>query len=319
VLRWQVSRLVDRARRRPLVTATLALGISALLFAAQARRPKVYERSVGVLITEGTFSADGRHRPREELLKFIYSGVFTSARLEELAIKYDLLRKLASKPRLAVERVRDRIDIDIWQDFFERRRSAQDPPPTVRVTISFTASDPETALGMARDLGQLVASTQTQREAERVRDKRVLAERAADRANSLHEEFERMRIEARNQPADHAYARLQQMNLAVQAADATSLALAADLVDAQLRERRIRQIEHLVQTVEPGPLTWQATSRTQRFAVLAAVSLALGAFLAVFLVGAFDPTVRDEQDLRRVRIPYLGTIATTTTSTVHEL
>jgi murein DD-endopeptidase MepM/ murein hydrolase activator NlpD len=258
------------------------------------------------------------------LLGFIDRAVFTAPRLEALATNYDLVRKFrAPNQEVAVDRMRQHIDVGIWQDYFADYRQGQDPPRTVRVTIEFSAPDPETALAVARDLGQLVAETQTQREAdsaaESVKGKRILAESAAARANSLHEEFERMKVDALEQPGGNAYVGLQRMKAAVQAADAASAALAGDLVDAQLRERAIRQVGHLVQVVDPGAPLWSTLSRAERLAGQGALSLGLGIFLAVFLVGALDPTIRDEQDLRRVRIPYLGNIPASTDDIVREV
>ena len=219
--------------------------------------------------------------------------------------------------------MRQHIDVGILQDYFAGNRQDLDPPRTVRVTIGYSAPDPETALAVARDLGQLVAETQTKREvdsaAERVKGKRILAESAAARAASLHEELERMKVDALEQPGGNAFVGLQRMKVAVQAADAASAALAGDLVDAQLRERAVRQVGHLVQVVDPGAPLWQTLSRTERLAGQGALALGLGMFLAVFLVGALDPTIRDEQDLRRVRMPYLGSIPARSDETAHEI
>jgi hypothetical protein len=284
----------------------------------------MYDGGVGLLITEGAFSSDGRPRPRGELLGFIDRAVFTAARLEELANKHDLVRKLrAPNLEVAVDRLRQQIDVGIWQDYFEGYRQGEDPPRTVRVTIGFSAPDPETALAVARDLGQLVAETQTQHEAdsaaERVKSRRILAASAAARANGLHEELERMKVDAVEQPGGNAFVGLQRMKAAVQAADAASSAMAGDLVDAQLRERAVRRVGHLVQVVDPGTPVWQRLSRTERLAGQGALALGLGMFLAVFLVGSLDPTIRDEQDLRRVRIPYLGSVPASSDDTVHEV
>jgi hypothetical protein len=258
------------------------------------------------------------------LREFIDRAVFTTAHLAELATKYDLARKLrAPNQEVAIDRLRQHIEVDIWQDYFEGYRQGDDPPRTVRVSIGFSAPDPETALAVARDLGQLVAETQTQREAdsaaERVKGKRILAESAAARAGGLHEELERMKMDALEQPGGKTFVGLGRTKAAVQAADAASAALAGDLVDAQLRERAIRQVGHLVQVVDPGAPLWSTLSRAERLTGQVTLALGLGIFLAVFLVGALDPTIRDEQDLRRVRISYLGSIPASVDDSAHEV
>lgn len=319
----QMRRLTARALSRPWLATSLALAISALLFAVQVRRPKLYEREVGLLITEGAFAADGRPRSRGELREFINRVVFTTSRLEELAIKHDLMRKFRAANRgIAVDRIRQNIAVGIWQDYFEDLRGGQDPPRSVRLTLGFSAPDPDTALAVARDLGQLVAETQTQREVElaveRVKSKRVLAESAAARAAVVREEFERMKVDAITQPGGNAYVSLQRMRAAVQAADAASAAMAGDLIDAQLRERGVRRLGHLVQTVDPGIPLWKKLSRAEMVAAQGGLALGVGLLLAVLLVGAFDPTIRDEQDLRRVRINHLATLPVSSAPTPGE-
>lgn len=320
----QMRRLAGRALRRPAATALLGLGISAILFAVQTRWPKLHNREVGLLITEGAFAPDGRPRPRGELREFIDRAVFTLPRLEELAAKHDLVKKFrVANLGVAIDCLRQHTDVGIWQDYFEDYRQGQDPPRTVRVTVGFSAQDPETALAVARDLGQLVAETQTQREAdaaaERVKAKRILADSAAARTNGLHEELERMKMDALEQPGGDAYVGLQRMKAAAQATDATAAALAGELMDAELQERAVRQVGQLVHVIDPGSPLWNMTSRVEQLAVQSTVALSVGMFLAVFLVGALDPTIRDQQDLRRVRVPYLGSVPVLTNETGHEV
>jgi hypothetical protein len=313
VAKKQVRRLAGRALRRPAVMTIVALVISAGLFALQSRRPTLHTRGVRLLITEGAFASDGRPRPRGELLGFIDRAVFTTSHLGEIVTKHDLVRKLRARTLgRAIDRLREGIDVGIWQDFFAENREGSAPPRTVRVTIDFSAPDPETALAVARDLGQLVAETQTQREAdaaaELVKKKRILADSAAARANAMHEELERMKLDALERPDGNAYVGLQRMRDAVYAADAASAAIAGALLDAQLRERSVRRVGHLVQVIDPGTPLWQTMSRAERLTGQAAVSLGVGVLLAVFVVGALDPAIRDDQDLRRVSMPCLGEI-----------
>jgi len=104
---------------------------------------------VGLLITEGAFAPDGRPRPRGELVGFINQAAFADARLGDLIGKHDLVRRLGATDRAdALARMRKLIEVHTWHDYFEGYRQGDDPPRTVRVSIGFSAPDPETALAV---------------------------------------------------------------------------------------------------------------------------------------------------------------------------
>ena len=305
--------MVARVRRLPFVTLGVTLILAAILFALQARRPKTYDAEVGLLITEGAFTADGRPRPRGELLAFINDAIFVEARLENLISKHDLTKKLGGASLTATAaRMRKLIEVHTWHDYFESYRQRMDPPRSVRVTIAFSAPDPELALAVARDLGELVAQTQTARESEegaaRLDGLRAVAESTAVRAAYMHEQLDLTRRDAEKQPAGLVNVRLEQLARAAQVADVASKAAAAELVDAQLQSLATRRIGHLVQIVDPGLPLWKTVPHRERLARQAALSLLLAVFLAVVVVGTFHPTVLDEQDLQRAGLCMLGRV-----------
>jgi hypothetical protein len=295
------------------VTLVLTLVLAAMIFAMQARRHKMYAAEVGLLITEGAFATDGRPRPRGELRAFINEVIFVTARLQNLISKHDLVKRLGGTGQAdTVDRLRNLIEVNTWNDDFEGYRQRDDLPRSARVTIAFSAPDSALALAVARDLGELVAETQTARELEaavaRVDGLRVIAENATARAARQDEYLARERDLSLRQPSTYWDLRLRQLAQSARFASQYARGAAADLFDAELQVRNLRDFRRLVQVVDPGVPPWQAVSRGHRLSRQAAVALLLAGFLAVILVGAFDPKVLDDQDLLRAGLRPLGRV-----------
>ena len=309
----QVRRLLARSRCRPVATVCLAAVIGLVMFAAQARRPKLYEAEVGLLITEGAFEADGRPRPGGELRAFIADVAFADARLDNLIAKRDLVQRLGASDREAARaRMRKMIEVHTWQDYFEGYRQRADPPRTARVTIGFSAPDPALALAVARDLGELVAETQTARETQRAMAQidglRSAVDSAASESARQRDLLEQAERAAGELPDLGSLLRVNQLARGLESAEKASRSVAAQLLEAQLHLRTAQQIGTRVQVVDPGIPPWHTPTKSERLVRQAALALILSLPLAVILVGAFDPTIRDEQDLRRAGLRLLGRV-----------
>ena len=314
ILAWQQTwRIVDRARRRPWVTLSLSLVLAGLLLGFQVRRPKAFHAQVGLLITEGIWAADGSPRPRGELRGMIEDAILVTARLEKLVEKHDLVDKLGAPSKtLAVAAVRNRTDIDVWQDYLGSYRESPDTPRSARVTIGFWGPDPATALTVARALGEIVAEAQTARDsgavAANIEGLRAIAQGAAARAADRHEQLERETADAQRRPEAKWDPALLPSARAVKAADAEARSAAAALFDAQLQNRKLHNAGRLVQIVDPGVPMWQTLPLRQRLIRQAALSCVVALLASIVLVGGLDPTVRDGQDLRRTGLELLGNV-----------
>ena len=311
VARQQMRRIVVRARHKWGVTVGLTLVIAAALFAKQARRPSLYEAEVGLVIMEGSSNADRRPLSQGEVSASITRALFAPDQMEGLIARHDLVKKLGgSNPGTTADRVKKLTQIETFHDYFMASRQPGDPPRSARVTIGFSAPDPDLALAVARDLGELVSQTQTALESEAValhlESLRGLAEHAAAEAVSRRGELDRATQNVRAQPSERERFRLGQLRGAAESAGQASKTAAMALVDAQLQAREARQIGGLVQVIDPGLPTWHDVPRREKLARQAILSLAVAMSLAVILVGAYYPNVLDEQDLRRAGLRPLG-------------
>jgi hypothetical protein len=302
-----------RSRCRPVATASLVAGLTVLLFAVQTHRPKLYSAEVGLLITEGAFDSDGRPRPRGELRVFVNDVAFTDARLNALIDKHDLVRRLgASSSATALARIHKLIEVQTWHDYFEGSRQDADPPRTVRVTIGFSAPDPTLALAVARDLGGLVAQTQAVREMQDV-TARVNALRAAENSTASdsarqRDLFEQVKRAVGHRPDLFSWVRLQELARALEVAEKEDRSVSAQLLEAQLQLRTVQQIGARVQVVDSGIPPGPTPSKLKRLLSQAVLALVPSLPLAAILIGVFDPTIRDEQDLRRTGLRWLGQV-----------
>jgi hypothetical protein len=305
--------MIRRTRRRPVLSLGLALVIALGLFAVQARRRQMFEAEVGLLIGEGAFAADGRPRPPGELRAFITQATLSESSLDALVKKHDLVKKLrAVSPEAAKARLRKLVEVNTWHNYFDGYRDGSDPPRTARGTIVVSAPDPALASALVRDMAQIVTDAQVEQAAglgnARVEGLRLLAENAAGRAVDLEKQLLRARAEAADVQSPVAPNVLQQLATAVANAQASARQSEAALVDAQLRARATRNLGDLVHVVERGGAYWSSISSRARLARQIVLSLILAGLVTVLLVGVFDPSVLDEDDIQRAGLLPIGTV-----------
>lgn len=274
----------------------------------------MYEAELRLLISEGAFTDDGRPRPSGELREFVRRAVFAPTHLDPLIEKHDLVARLkADDLDGARSKIRKLLEINTGFNYFESYRESSDPPRTARVTATFSAPDPTLALAVARDVGQIIAETQTARAAEiadaQVEGLRILADETAGKLVDLEKQLDRAKEAATGQANPLLEGYLQQLTQQMRVAEAATERVEADLVDAQLRARSIRQAGPLVQVVDAGLPFWRAAPRAERLLRQGMVAIVAAAIAALLLVGAFDPTVLDEGDLRRAGLKAIGSLS----------
>lgn len=311
--RREIGRMLVRSRRRLSATVGIALVVTIGVFGLQEKRPALYERSVSLLMTEGAFAEDGRPRPRRDLRAFIAQAILAPDRLDLLIDDHDLMRQLGlSSLEEARSEIRKLIKVDTWFDHFVFSPQRLASSGSARVTVTFSAPEPELALAVAQDIGELLAETQTasvdEAENARIEAMRVLAENAVGRAVSLEAQLYRVKSLATDQPSADTQGLLQQFSVVVRAAQERAKLAAAGLVDAQLQVHALHRPRHLIQVANPGDPYWRTRPRDERWLRQAILSLLLAGIAAVVLVGAFDRTLLDEEDIRRAGLTPLGRV-----------
>jgi hypothetical protein len=227
--------------------------------------------------------------------------------------RHQLGGKVARVGQDASDRNGVRVEAHVWDDEFEDHRYV-DPARSIPVTITISAAEPSLAVAVAQDVGELVAQVVAS----------LQSEAAAALAKELRARFETAVAEAARQnellegESAHAVGRhdrdpdLHMLGIAQGArmAEQRASIAAAALIEAQMQASDGGQSGHLVHVLDPGVPFWRDTARGGRLAREVTLSLGLAVVLATILVGAFYPSVMDEQDLLRVGLTPLGKVRT---------
>jgi hypothetical protein len=96
-------------------------------------------------------------RPRRQLAEYVRTAVFTSEPLLDVMSRHGLYASLARKnPRAALESFREDIDVEVSQNYFIGERAIGAAPRSARLIISYHNADPEVAVSVTRELGELI-------------------------------------------------------------------------------------------------------------------------------------------------------------------
>lgn len=154
------------ARRAPLVVVTLLY--AAALAGGLAWSKDSYAPVYVLRVVEADRDPVGMPRPRRQLADYVRMAVFTSEPLLELMNRYHLYPSLARKnPRAALESFREDIEVDVRQNYFVEERAAGGAPRSARLIVRYRNADPDVAVRVTRELGELVAEHErASREAE---------------------------------------------------------------------------------------------------------------------------------------------------------
>jgi hypothetical protein len=313
-LRRESARLLRRARRR----APLVFGLSALATLAAAgvasRRPIRQSATVTLRMTEDVRAPIQLPWTDRALRGFVNEVALSQTQLLRVIDAHHLFRGPGKfDPIAAVEVFRERINVDVVQNHAIALVERDNRPRSAHVQIEYQDANPERALVIARELGQLLVETglgqqrQQSESAVRAASAEAVAARAA---------LERLRVEAASStglfPAQaRSFSDIPGMKDAIRLAQGR-----LDRADEALTnaERRLRgESEQSGLNIElldthPAPPPWPAG---KRLAVVAATASLLCLPLAMLMVGAWDRRIYAAEDLRHLGVRCLGQLGLT--------
>jgi hypothetical protein len=112
-------------------------------------------------VVEADTDQRGMPRPRRQLAEYVRTVVFTSDPLLDVMSRHGLQASLARKnPRAALESFREDIDIEVRQNYFIEERPIGAAPRSVRLIVRYRNADPEVAMSVTRELGELVVKSE---------------------------------------------------------------------------------------------------------------------------------------------------------------
>ncbi|MFO0550468.1 MAG: hypothetical protein U0271_18885 [Polyangiaceae bacterium] len=312
----EARRLLSRARQRWILWLALAVALSAVIGVREYRKQRNYPASVVLSITEGERADDGIAHANSRLQDYVWYAVFTDHALMDLMTKYDFRPDLLTQnPRLALEQFRDRIDLAIYKNEFTAPRYPGSPPRSARLAIEFRHPDPDTALAIARDLGDLVVNRDAENRRARIDAQQRIA---ADTVRYAEADVNRLSRRQESIESDLEFATGDEFAKLVVARQGNRKGMEealARLKDASDKKQRLdfrkssdeESLELMYDRVEWGAPALEVNVLTST------LKAALGAFFAILpllglVIGAFDSRVYDEDDVGRLGLRTLGVV-----------
>lgn len=301
-----------RMRQRWLLTGLVALFLTAAIVGWKLRQNPTYRASIVIRLVEDGFDEDTRPPTSRDITQYLYDIALSRPTLLSVIDEHGLYPERRFDPTWALESMKDDIDITVVSNYFSPETYIQNPLREARVVVGYSARDPQQALDVVRELGALVA----ERESEvRRRIADLTARAGADAKSALRDALLAARrkhialqVQPEKSPLDLVQIRRLEEEIKAIDRELRLLSLAAE--ELQLRDALEEQSLGLrFEVVDDGKLPELLLTRAQSLTILGVLVF----FLSLPVVGvgvmALDTRIYDQDSLRRLGIPSLGTIA----------
>jgi len=317
VLVLELRRIALRFRVRPW-PALLAAGIiMALIGYKIVKKPKQFEASVTLALTEGTQFANKGGVPFEQLREYVVSSLMSDAKLLKLIEDRNLYRlRKTLGPQWAVDQLREQMEVQIWKNsFIFYDESEYRARKSARIGLSVVDGDPDQAMILVRDLASIVIESHEEQ-------RRLLAGQLATKIGMLRDELTKRLHEIEGSVS------LKQTALAAatQEGDTRSVATLYTELAALAQDQKDAEVKLSQVITSPDTMADQFTAAglgmridlveerrpdrpEQSWLPLVLTLGIVGAgalFGAALFIGAFDPRVHDLDDVARLGLPVLG-------------
>jgi hypothetical protein len=313
--RQELASIKRKALARWQRTVILAMILSSVAVLWRWRRPSLYEGTVVMRVTEGDIDDEVPVHEETSLRGEIEQLSLSRGVLLSVMETFDLYPVQRNvNPTLAVESMRESLQVKLIQNYFARERYEDDPMRSARVSITYQDPDPERAVHVARDLARRVVEHQT-------RSREQVAGLAVESASGVVDQLQRAIARSRSEQAtlhlsvvslDGADAAMERARLTTLNDEVKHLERSlktARLEQAGLDLRRAIQVESLgmrFEIIDDGRAEQILLTHEEQLELTAAVSVLLALLVVGFVIGALDTTVDDSDDVRRLAIPVLG-------------
>ena len=308
----------DRVFAIALRTLGFGLLCAGLVIGAGARKPRSYASRVAFRVTESQLEVGTTPHTNERLRDYVASVVFSNSHLLSIIKQHDLYPALMKRdPSLAVDSMRDDIDVEVWRNYFALPRTADDPARSARLAITYHGNDAQKVFDTVTDLGKLVAESEQRSRVVQAEAALRLADDQVETTQALVEQRRRQIIEKQHE-RDLARAPEVALDLLIQQRILEKALPRAEALLAEVEARR----EHLYmraqlekhalglrwEMIDPGRIEPKGMSRRTLLTWLGIIAFVLALPLCAIGVGAFDPHVYDLGDVRRLGLPTVGAV-----------
>jgi hypothetical protein len=313
----EARRLVRRGLRRKKLVALLTFLFLAALVARQSTNVRRYPARVVLGVTENPHIEEGTVQTSTELKAYVLYAVFTdSALISVLKKNHYREATLDKNPRLVLDGFREDVDVDVSKNEFAAPRT----PETTRsalVSIELWLADPEQAISIVRDLGSLVVARDEENNAARLKIQRGSATDTLSLAQTDMDRLSRTRLQAAKEIETAGPMRTAELKVTLDNTDLALVGAKTRLDDAEKARRKLDFAEAASEgsvSLRWDRVDWgtQAIKVDERFAVSEIAVMGFLVLLPLMLlgVGAFNPTVYDDRDVRWLGLTALGVVRT---------
>lgn len=312
----ELRRLARRARRRPWLTLLLTLLITGAAVAKRSRKPRIYESRIAFRVTEGDLDAETAPRTVGSLRHYVAAVCFSTQRLAGVIRAHNLYPTVMKRDEgLAVEEMRDDIDVEVWRNFFSRPRYDDDGGRSARMAITYSGKDRQVVYDVVRDLARLITEEE---ETSRIAQAEGALNDAEDRVRESrsfsaqkHHDLVVKQValaNARNQEQASRLA-LESLDMQRQASRADDQVQAAEKarqavwMRLQLEKKRMGLQFELI---DAGRVAPPGASKKVVLTALAIIVFLLTLPLAMLGVGAVDDRVYELEDVQRLGMATIG-------------
>ncbi len=317
----EIRRLVRRSRPRVgWILLIAVLSCAGFLAKRQLRAPK-RRAAMSMRIVEADFDLTTAVRPQRDYVYYIWGVFLSGPHLQKVIEEYELYPdKYERDPQLAVEAMRDDLEVEVWRNYFLEQHYDDDVEArSVRFSISWQDRDPVLVLSVVQALGRLVVAAQREERREIFQlgqaDFAEAASAAAQRLDVVQREQTVRRKKLETAVGDNlARLTIELRDLAAEEKDQgkrldemTDTKSRFELEAAWEQQRSGLRFE----IVDPGFVEAKGGGPRQLVASVILVFVAV-CFLSAMMFGAFEVKIRQPADVRRLGVPLLGAVPTFT-------
>ncbi len=314
----ELGRLYRRGMKRKWLAVALTFVTLVALVARQATNVRRYPAHVVLGVTENPRIEEGPVQTSNELKSYVLYAVFTDASLIKVFKKNHFQEsKLESNPRLVLESFREDVDVDVTKNEFAVPRTPGETRSAL-VAIELWLPDPDQAISIVRDLGDLVVKRDEENNAERLRIERGLATDTLSLARTNLDRLWRERVAAAHEIETAGPLRAAELKVKLDDLDRALVGAKTRVDDAERERRKLDFAEAASEgsvSLRWDRVDWgnAALKVDERLAVSEVAIAGLLVLLPLMLlgVGAFNPTVYDDRDVRWLGYTALGVVRTT--------
>jgi hypothetical protein len=301
-----------RARAHWLAVLLIAAASTGVFVAWRAGVAPTFEASIVIRVVERDFDDKAKPPSSGELESFVNDVFLTRSTLLRIIEEQELYPdEMGPDPSLALEAMRDDLDIRVVQNYFAPERYIGEPIRSARVVVSYAGSTPDQALAVVRAIGKAFSAA-------KLRVRRTSARWAAAQAKVAQTTLYHQLISARRRQA--------RLNLTAAKAPVALVTLVRTTDEVErlgheldaLRDKSGRlslqrdleeqQMAMRFELVDSGRRPSAGMSRRSQLALGGAVAFSLLLPLTALGLGTLGTRIVSERGVQRLGLKPLGTV-----------